>query len=44
MKTVHPDDIEKMAQAWMVAVLAGEPFQYEFRCFCAAFGSSPKEE
>jgi PAS domain S-box-containing protein len=36
MKTVHPDDIEKMAQAWMAAVLTGEPFQYEFRCFCAA--------
>jgi PAS domain S-box-containing protein len=36
MKTVHPDDIEKMAKAWMAAVLTGEPFQYEFRCFCAA--------
>ena len=35
MKAVHQDDIEKMAQAWMVAVSTGEPFQYEFRCFRA---------
>src|SRR6267142_4417826 len=36
MKTVHPDDIEKMAQAWTAAVSTGEPFQYEFRCLRAA--------
>ena len=36
MKTVHEDDIEKMAQAWTVAVSTGEPFQYEFRCLRAA--------
>ena len=32
MKSVHQDDIEKMAQTWTVAVSTGEPFQYEFRC------------
>ncbi len=36
MKTVHQDDIEKMAQAWTVAVSTGEPFQNEFRCLRAA--------
>jgi len=36
MKTVHEDDIEKMAQTWTVAVSTGEPFQYEFRCLRAA--------
>jgi len=36
MKTVHPDDIEKMARAWTAAVSTGEPFQYEFRCLRAA--------
>jgi PAS domain S-box-containing protein len=36
MKTVHPDDIQKMAQAWTAAVSTGEPFQYEFRCLRAA--------
>jgi len=36
MKTVHQDDIDKMAQAWTVAVSTGEPFQYEFRCLRAA--------
>jgi PAS domain S-box-containing protein len=36
MKTVHQDDIAKMAQAWTVAVSTGEPFQYEFRCLRAA--------
>jgi PAS domain S-box-containing protein len=36
MRAVHPDDLDKMAQAWMAAVLTGEPFQHEFRCFCAA--------
>ena len=36
MKSVHQDDIEKMAQAWTAAVSAGEPFQYEFRCRRAA--------
>src|SRR5262249_31003778 len=35
-KAVHHDDIEKMGHAWMVAVSTGEPFQYEFRCLCAA--------
>ena len=36
MKSVHPDDLEKMAQAWTVAVSTGEPFQHEFRCRRAA--------
>ena len=36
MRVVHPEDIDKMDQAWTAAVLTGEPFQYEFRCFCAA--------
>src|SRR5258708_10982221 len=36
MKTVHQDDIEKMAQAWTVAVSTGEPFQNQFRCLRAA--------
>jgi PAS domain S-box-containing protein len=36
MKTVHPDDIEKMARAWTAAVSTSEPFQYEFRCLRAA--------
>ncbi len=31
MKSVHQDEIEKMEQAWRVAVSTGEPFQYEFR-------------
>ena len=35
MKTVHQDDIEKMAEAWTGAVSTGEPFQYEFRCLRA---------
>jgi PAS domain S-box-containing protein len=32
LKSVHQDDMEKMAQAWTAAVSTGEPFQYEFRC------------
>jgi PAS domain S-box-containing protein len=36
MKTVHKDDIDKMATAWSVAVSSGEPFQHEFRCLRAA--------
>ncbi len=36
MKSVHQDDIEKMAQAWTAAVSTGRPFQYEFRCRRAA--------
>src|SRR6201987_3618718 len=36
MQTVHQDDIEKMAQAWTIAVSTGEPFQHEFRCLRAA--------
>ncbi|MGB8729723.1 MAG: PAS domain S-box protein [Candidatus Sulfotelmatobacter sp.] len=32
MKSVHQDDMEKMAQAWTAAVSTGEPFQFEFRC------------
>ena len=36
MKTVHQDDIEKMARAWTAAVSSGEPFQHEFRCLRAA--------
>jgi PAS domain S-box-containing protein len=36
MKSVHPDDIEKMAQAWAAAVSTDQPFQYEFRCRRAA--------
>jgi len=36
MKSVHHDDIGKMAQAWTAAVSTGEPFQYEFRCRRAA--------
>jgi PAS domain S-box-containing protein len=36
MKSVHQDDIEKMAQAWAAAVSMDQPFQYEFRCRRAA--------
>jgi PAS domain S-box-containing protein len=36
MKTVHQDDVQKMAQAWTASVSTGEPFQYEFRCMRAA--------
>src|SRR5580704_14192810 len=36
MKTVHPDDIETMSQAWTAAVSSGESFQHEFRCLRAA--------
>ncbi len=36
MRAVHPDDLERMTQAWTVAVSTGEPFQYEFRCWRAA--------
>ena len=36
MNAVHPDDGEKMAQAWSRAVSTGEPFQYEFRCLRSA--------
>ena len=35
MKTVYPDDIETMSQAWTAAVSSGEPFQHEFRCLSA---------
>jgi PAS domain S-box-containing protein len=35
MKVVHPNDAEKMAQAWNSAVSTGEPYQYEFRCLRA---------
>src|SRR6266478_5767832 len=35
-KAVHPDDIEKMAQAWRAAVSTGTPFQYEFHLLRAA--------
>ncbi len=31
MNAVHPDDSEKMAQAWRSAVATGELFLYEFR-------------
>lgn len=34
--TVHQDDVEKLVQAWMVAVSSGAPFQYECRCLRAA--------
>ena len=36
MKTVHQDDVDKMARAWSAAVSSGEPFQHEFRCLRAA--------
>jgi PAS domain S-box-containing protein len=36
MKSVHQDDIEKMARAWTAAVSTGQPFQHEFRCRRAA--------
>ncbi|HKV80255.1 MAG TPA: PAS domain S-box protein [Candidatus Sulfotelmatobacter sp.] len=36
MKTVHHDDIAKMARAWSEAVLSGQPFQHEFRCLRGA--------
>lgn len=36
MKIVHPNDVEKMAQAWNAAVSTGEPFHHEFRCLRAA--------
>jgi PAS domain S-box-containing protein len=36
MKSVHQDDIHKIAQAWTAAVSTSEPFQYEFRCRRAA--------
>jgi PAS domain S-box-containing protein len=36
MKSVHQDDIEKMAQVWAAAVSMGQPFQCEFRCRRAA--------
>ena len=36
MKSVHQDDIERMAQTWTAAVSTGQPFQYEFRCRRAA--------
>jgi PAS domain S-box-containing protein len=36
MKSVHQDDIAKMALAWTVSVSTGQPFQYEFRCRRAA--------
>jgi PAS domain S-box-containing protein len=35
MKAVHQDDLERMTQAWTVAVSTGEPFQCEFRCLRA---------
>ncbi len=35
-KAVHPDDVDKMAQAWIAAVSTGKPFQYEFRWLRAA--------
>ena len=36
MKTVHQDDVDKMAMAWSAAVSSGQPFQHEFRCLRAA--------
>jgi PAS domain S-box-containing protein len=36
MKTVHQDDVDKMARAWSAAVSSGQPFQHEFRCLRAA--------
>ena len=36
MKTVHQDDVDKMARAWSAAVSRGQPFQHEFRCLRAA--------
>jgi PAS domain S-box-containing protein len=36
MKTVHQDDVDKMAEAWSAAVSSGQPFQHEFRCLRAA--------
>jgi PAS domain S-box-containing protein len=35
-KPIHPDDIERMVQAWTAAVSTGEPFQCEFRLRRAA--------
>jgi PAS domain S-box-containing protein len=35
MKTVHQDDVDKMARAWSAAVSSGQPFQHEFRCLRA---------
>ena len=36
MKTVHRDDVDKMAREWSAAVSIGQRFQYEFRCLRAA--------
>jgi toluene monooxygenase system protein E len=38
MKTIHPDDAENMARAWIHSVESGEPFQFEFRCLRASDG------
>ena len=35
MKTVHQDDVDKMARAWSATVSSGQPFQHEFRCLRA---------
>ena len=38
-KAVHPDDVEKVVQAWNAAVFTGKLFQIEFRWLRAAEGS-----
>ena len=38
MKTIHPDDADNIAQAWIYSVKSGSPFQFEFRCLRACDG------
>jgi PAS domain S-box-containing protein len=38
MRTIHPDDAERMARAWAFSVENGDHFQFEFRCLRASDG------
>jgi PAS domain S-box-containing protein len=38
LKTVHPDDADRMARAWALCVENGDYFQFEFRCLRASDG------
>jgi len=38
MKTIHPDDANRMARAWALCVENGDHFQFEFRCLRASDG------
>ena len=38
MKTIHPDDADRMMRAWTLCIENGDHFQFEFRCLRASDG------